>query len=272
MSEERDNSPEEAIFATTAEYYADYRPGYSARVFEYLDGRFAFTDSDRVLDLGCGTGEIGIPLAGKVGEVLAMDPNPDMLRQVERKASERARGTITTQEGSDTDLPAIEGPFKMVGMGRSFHWMNQEQTLEEVWRMLQPGGGIALIGNSEWVRRGTQAWQDGLYHIILEYVDDVPERTGPVEYNDPWDDKIDNFGFEGIESLEVRVTRSWTPNEIIGYLFSLSFCSPKVLGDEKDAFETDVRDYLSEFDDSKFIQKDTETVISGIKPSSATHR
>lgn len=268
MTDESSSSAEEDLFATTAEYYAAHRPGYSARVFEYLDGRFTFTNSDRVLDLGCGTGEIGVPLANRVGKVVAMDPNPDMLRQVEQKANEQSERAITVQKGSDTDLPGMDGPFKMVGMGRSFHWMDQEQTLSEIWRMLIPGGGIALIGNSEWLRRGTQSWQDGIYRIVLDYLDDVPDRTGPVEYDDPWDDKIDDFGFEDIESLEIRVNRSWTPDEIIGYLFSLSFCSPKILGDQQDSFETEVRDYLADQDESTFIQKDTETVISGVKPSS----
>jgi hypothetical protein len=59
--------------------------------------------------------------------------------------------------------------------------------------------------------RGTHAWQDDIYRIVSEYLDDVPERTGPVD----WDDKIDEFGFESVESLEIRVQRSWTPDEIV---------------------------------------------------------
>jgi hypothetical protein len=146
--------------------------------------------------------------------------------------------------------------------------MDQERTLNEIWRLLVPGGGIALIGNSEWVRRGTQTWQDEIYRIITDYLDDVPNRTGPVTYDDPWDDKIYDFGFENVESLEIHVTRSWTADEIIGYLFSLSFCSPKMLGEQKSEFEADIREYLAEQNKTTFRQHDIETVISGVKSES----
>jgi|APHM01.1.fsa_nt_gi Methyltransferase domain. len=139
--------------------------------------------------------------------------------------SGRASGQRQEQDArvypSDADLPTLDGSFKLVGMGRSFHWLDQERTLNEIWRLLVPGGGIALIGNSEWVRRGTQTWQDEIYRIITDYLYDVPNRTGSVTYDDPWDDKIYDFGFENVESLEIHVTRSWTADEIIGYLFSL---------------------------------------------------
>jgi hypothetical protein len=87
-------------------------------------------------------------------------------------------------------------------------------------------------------------------------------RTGPVD----WDDKIDEFGFESVESLEIRVQRSWTPDEIVGYLLSLSYCSPKASGDQQAEFEAAVRDSLAERDESRFVQNDVETVISGVNP------
>lgn len=119
-----------------------------------------------------------------------------------------------------------------------------------------------MIGSSEWLMRGTHAWQDDIYRIVSEYLDDVPERTGPVD----WDDKIDEFGFESVESLEIRVQRSWTPDETVGYLLSLSYCSPKAPGDQQAEFEAAVRDSLAERDESRFVQNDVETVISGVNP------
>jgi ubiquinone/menaquinone biosynthesis C-methylase UbiE len=132
MTDERDHSAAGDRFATTAEQYATHRPGYTARVFEYLDTRFGLTESDRVLDLACGTGEIKLPLAERVGEVVTMDPNSEMLARVERNANEGAIDNVVARQGSDADLPAVDGPFELVGMGRSFHWIDQKRTVREI--------------------------------------------------------------------------------------------------------------------------------------------
>ena len=70
-------------------------------------------------------------------------------------------------------------------MGRSFHWIDEVKTLEQVYAMTQPGGGLALLNDREWFTRGTKPWQGAVYELAAEYVEDLPDRTGPVEYDDP---------------------------------------------------------------------------------------
>ena len=43
-------------------------------------------DSDKALDIGCGTGVTTIELAGSVAEMTAVDTAPEMLRQAREKA------------------------------------------------------------------------------------------------------------------------------------------------------------------------------------------
>ncbi|WP_407562886.1 methyltransferase domain-containing protein [Streptomyces sp. 184] len=72
-----------------AEYYAQYRPGYPPEVVDVLQAAFALTAEDAVLDLGCGTGQLAVPVASRVGSVIGMDPEPDMLRFARRAAAGR---------------------------------------------------------------------------------------------------------------------------------------------------------------------------------------
>ncbi len=252
-------------FESTASYYARYRPDYGDDVIDYLRDQFALDESVRVLDLGCGTGQLTVPLAAHAGEVVAVDPNESMLHQARARAYEGGRDNVEWLLGSDSDLSDDLGTFRLTTMGRSFHWMDQERTLERLYRMTEASGGVALVTDSEWFTKGEEPWQDEVYDVAAEYVDDLPDRTGPIEYDDPWSELIAEFGFGDVEEREFKFEREWTVDGIVGYVLSLSFCSPKVLDDDRDAFETDLRARLGEVDGETFVQRATVEVIAGRK-------
>lgn len=252
-------------FTSTEEYYASYRPGYGDAAIEYLCERFELHDSSRVLDLGCGAGQIAVSLAVSAGTVVGMDPNEKMLREAEKRAERAGRENIEWLVGSDSDLSAELGTFHLTTMGRSFHWMNQKRTLERLYSMTEPGGGIALLNDAEWFTRGTKEWQDEAYALADEYVEELPERTGPIEYDNPWDELIAEFGFTNVEVTTFESEHEWDVDSIVGYVFSLSYCSSETFGNHIESFETDLRALLNERDESVFIQDAVVTIISGQK-------
>lgn len=69
-----------------ASYYAKYRRGYPPAAVDAIAEAFTLTVDDLVVDLGCGTGQLTVPLAARVGAVVGMDPEPDMLMLARRTA------------------------------------------------------------------------------------------------------------------------------------------------------------------------------------------
>ena len=254
-------------FTSAETYYAEHRPGYSEEIVRYLKDRFELDDAARVLDLGCGAGQIAVSIAQFAGEVVGMDPNEEMLRQARTRAESAGRENVEWIVGSDADLSDELGPFRLTTMGRSFHWMEQERTLERLYRITESGGGIAILNDDEWLTRGEQEWQDDVYEVASEYVDDLPDRVpeDDVEYDDPWDELIAEFGFTDVATETFESEREWTVEGVVGYVFSLSFCSPETLGDDKWAFEEDLRARLNEREEDAFVQNVEETVISSKK-------
>ncbi|MFC6961147.1 class I SAM-dependent methyltransferase [Halocatena marina] len=234
-----------------------------------LREQFALDGSARVLDLGCGAGQIAIPLAEHVNEVIGMDPNERMLREARRKADASEHEAENTEWviGSDSDLSNELGTFQLVTMGRSFHWMDQRRTLDQLCSMIEPGGGIAIITDEEWLVRGGQPWHEAVYTLADEYLEALPERTGPTdgEYDDPWDEMVDEFEFTDIEVTSIESEREWEIGSIVGYVFSLSYCSPDIFGDDKDAFEADLRTHLNEREEETFTQDVTVEMITARK-------
>lgn len=255
-------------FEGTARYYRKYRPGYSDAAIQYVRQRFGLDGTDRVLDLGCGTGQIAVPVAAFVDEVVGMDPNEAMIREARAHAAAASRPNVRFVVGSDAQLGALRGSFDLATMGRSFHWMNQDRTLAELARRTGPDGGIAILGDVEWLTHGEREWQVAVYEVVDEYVDTLPARVpaSELEYDEPWDVMLADFGFVDVETQTFELERSWTAESVLGYLHSLSFCGPAMLDDDIAAFESAVRGRLEAFGREPFLEAVEERVISGWNP------
>src|SRR5262245_46036433 len=165
-----------SLFAGTAWHYARYRPAYPPAFFDDLIARFGLDGSGRLLDLGCGTGQLTLPLAKHVAEAVGVDREPDMLTEAARQARAAHITNVALAQGDSADLPLELGLFRLVTMGRSFHWMDREHVLAALDHMVGDGGGLVIANDSCLVRPVT-AWQ----HAI----DDVQRRFMPKNFAPP---------------------------------------------------------------------------------------
>ena len=100
-------------FESTAPWYAQYRPRYPLELIERLVDAAGLDRRSRVLDLGAGPGHVAAAVAPHVGEVVAVDVEPDMLAQIDAP-------NIRTVLGRAEDVDASWGRFDLVtGGGRS---------------------------------------------------------------------------------------------------------------------------------------------------------
>ena len=266
-------------FTGTAAHYARSRPGYGDAALEHVLDRFDLDEESRVLDLGCGAGQLAVPIARHAGSVVAMDPNEAMCAATEQRAAaavarvedagERVEAHVETVVGSDADLRAehIEAvaPLDLTTMGRSFHWMEQRATLECLREHTVPGGGVAIVDDEEWLTAGSEPWMAAVHEVADRYLADLPGRSDPatVEYDDPWDELLVEQGFADVETATFAVERPWTVDEIVDYVFSLSFASPNRFGATLDAFERDCRERLAALGEAPFEQTAAVSVLSG---------
>lgn len=94
----------------------------------------AAQSSERILDLGCGDGQLTVRVAATGAEVSGVDASPQMV------AAARARG-VTAEVGDAEALPYPDGSFEAVFSNAALHWVrNQDAMLGEVRRVLKSGG------------------------------------------------------------------------------------------------------------------------------------
>lgn len=129
-----------SLFAGAAEYYLrgrlPYAPGFAGTLGAALglDGR------GRLLDVGCGPGQVTLALAPSFTEAIGLDPDKDMLAEAERQAAQHGVTRVRWVCARAEDLPAGLGEFRVVMFASSFHWMARDQVAAVVLRMLEPGG------------------------------------------------------------------------------------------------------------------------------------
>lgn len=89
---------------------------------------------ERILDLGCGDGQLTQRIAETDAQVTGVDASPEMV------AAARARG-IAAEVGAAERLPHDKGAFDAVFSNAALHWVrDQDAMLSEVKRVLRPGG------------------------------------------------------------------------------------------------------------------------------------
>jgi ubiquinone/menaquinone biosynthesis C-methylase UbiE len=89
---------------------------------------------ERILDLGCGDGQLSARIAASGATVAGLDASPQMA------AAARLRG-IAVEEGRAEAMPFAERTFDAVFSNAALHWVrDHEAMLAEVRRVLKPGG------------------------------------------------------------------------------------------------------------------------------------
>lgn len=106
-------------------------------------------DDDAILDVGCGGGRTVAKLAllAPRGRVYGIDHAPASVaaaRKVNRSMVDAGR--VNIQEASVAALPFADGTFDVVtAIETHFWWQDLNGGMREAWRVLKPGGRMAVI-------------------------------------------------------------------------------------------------------------------------------
>jgi arsenite methyltransferase len=166
--------------------------------------------ADRVLDLGCGTGWASRRMARVVtaGDVVGIDVADEMLRRAEQSSA--GIENVRYVWGSAERIPAPDNYFtKVLSVESFYYYADQGRALDELRRVLAPGGRLFILIN---------LYRDNHYSLLW-----VDELKVPVQVRSESEyiALLRQHGFTSVEARRIP-DRSPTPENYSGKWFKNS--------------------------------------------------
>lgn len=229
------------------ELYERYRHGYPSEALAAVSDAFGLTHRDVMIDLGCGTGQVTLPLAGFVGAVIGVDPEPGMLVTARRAGQRALTHNVTWQLGDDRDLQALnqllgDRSIGAITIGQALHWMDRHALFNQARGLLRPGGGIAILTNGTPVWLQDSEWSRGARGFLERWLDH--EVTDPCGTDEPaqqrYRDELSGFGYI-VQSARWTWTAELDFDQLLGA--TLSALGDKLpIGAQRTAFAAGLRE------------------------------
>jgi ubiquinone/menaquinone biosynthesis C-methylase UbiE len=137
-------------FDRAADFYDETRgfpPGEARPAVALIAQVGEFGPDSRVLEVGVGTGRVGVPLAAHAGAYVGVDLSRPMLDVLRAKPE---GGAVRVAQADITELPLAAGRFDAVVAVHIFHLIpTWRQALREIARVLRPGGMLLHCYNDQ---------------------------------------------------------------------------------------------------------------------------
>src|SRR6185369_13294944 len=138
----------EATYSSAADFFDAAPLAFWARTGQRAVERLALRPGDHVLDVCCGSGASAIPAAqavGPEGRVIGVDLTDPLLALARAKAQAAGLRQAEFRRADMTALGFPDGHFDaVVCVFGIFFVPDMERQVAELWRMVRPGGQLAI--------------------------------------------------------------------------------------------------------------------------------
>jgi SAM-dependent methyltransferase len=206
-------------FSKGSDDYAAYRPSYPLDLVNELADLCA--TQNRVLDCGCGTGQLSVLLAKRFAEVIATDASSAQIDKARKEANVIYQVALAEQSG------LADESVDLITVAQAAHWLDLDKFYKEVKRIARPNGILALI------TYGVLHVEGAIDTLIQQFYYQTIGPYWPAERQHVEDGYQSlPFPFTEIKVATVNMEEFWSLDELLGYFNTWSAVkeAEKVLG------------------------------------------
>jgi SAM-dependent methyltransferase len=220
-----------------AQTYDLGRPRYGEPVAKALMELLDLVPGDPVLELGAGTGQLSRALVEGGLDLSAVEP-----LQATRELLAEAIGAERVRAGTAEAIPLKDEAARAVMAADAFHWFDEKRAMPEIRRVLQAGGGVAILRTMPVI---DAPWSEELGRIM----EDVRPAHPAFGEREPAAALEEDPHFGPVVERTVTSTRTIDRPRVLAYLASMSWVAQLP---EREEFLVRVEQLLDEHDMQEF--------------------
>jgi SAM-dependent methyltransferase len=212
-------------FDAAADDYGRHRSGYPDEVVADVVAAARIGPGTRVLEIGCGTGQLTVPLVQRGADLVAVELGPNLAAIARRNLAPFPNARVEVGEFEAWPLP--DDPFDAVVAASALHWIDPALRFAKPAATLRPGGALVIV-HAHHVQGGTPGFFADTQVAYLRWglsEDPFFTPTTPEDAPRSHPEVEGQPEFERVERHRFEIPRRYTTESYVGWLRTDSLVS-----------------------------------------------
>lgn len=188
------------VFDRIAADYDRHRPGYPDELIDEACHVAGLVSGDKVLELGCGSGQLTRSLVARDLRITALEPGEQLIALA--KQNMMGTGVIDFVNAKFEEAVLPKEHYKAVFCASAFHWIDPAVSWQKTAELLVPGGVMALLQHFGLSEQSTSNDLDLQLGALREF---APQIAASWPHYYELDEIID-----GVKARQKNVSEVWS--------------------------------------------------------------
>jgi SAM-dependent methyltransferase len=205
-------------FDRVADDYDRYRPSPPAEVVDAVIRASNLRERSRVLEIGCGTGQLSVPLVQYGVDLVAVELGPHLAALARRNLDPFPNARV--EVGSFEELSLPDDRFDALVAANAFHWLDPEVRFSKSAAALRAGGSLTIL-HTHHARGGTPGFFEATQPFYLQWgLSDDPffEPTAPADVPTMYPELDDRSEFAAVARQRFEIPMEHSTDSYVGWL------------------------------------------------------
>ena len=208
-------------FNEDAMNYEKWRPNYCEELFHDIMEYSKIDSHKKALEIGIGTGQATLPFLKTGCDLRAIELGENLAEFSKNKFKSYKNFNILNIPFEDFN--GDENTFDLIYSATAFHWIDENIGYPKAFKLLKPGGTLALFWNKPFIGRKDDLLHKKIQNIYEKY---KPSKAKPIEkdkehYKELLE-KLKKYGFKDVELKLYHKTRTFNACDYISLLNTYS--------------------------------------------------